>query len=279
MQTVDEIREYLDRRFEIVGDVEPFRKPEVLDALNSVGVPIVARTIDIDAFRSYLEKSDAIYTPAYKKAFGEHFVRKALEHFVSFELMGIAKGQSYMDVASSGSNVPEIMTEHFGLVDVWKQDLSYPEGVDAEKRVIGSNAADIPVDGSAFDRIALHCSFEHFEGDTDTGFVVEVARILRPGGKACILPLYMNVQYHILSNLELMQVRGIPQFEPDSPIYLQERPHNHFGRFYDAKSLNERVIEPARQEGMSATVYDVETTHIAYGIGTNLALLLENPSL
>lgn len=122
--------------------------------------------------------------------------------------------------------------------------------------------------------MALNCFFEHFEQDADSGFVREVARILRPGGKVCILPLYMNENYHVLSNFELIQRLGMPAFDKNVDIYMQERPNNHFGRFYDAKALKERVIDIAEKAGLKVEIIDCNFSYTSYGIGTNLALVL-----
>lgn len=275
MNTVLKIENFLKENFEVVYEIKPFDKAKILQALRENEVEIVSFQIDVDKFEQYLLDTDLIYTESYKKVFGQYFKRKALEHFCSFELLGLTPEVVYMDVASSGSNVPVVLEKHYLLQNVWRQDITYPEGVNKKGRIIGSNAANIPVENSSFDKIALHCSFEHFEKGADIGFIEELGRILKKGGKACILPLYMNESHHIMSNLELMLKRGIPGFDKETPVYLQDRPNNHYGRFYDPASLKERIINTADRVGLKAEVIDVEFTNSAnYGIGTNLALIL-----
>ena len=179
-----------------------------------------------------------------------------------------------MDVASSGSCVPDVVKKMFGLSEVWTQDLVYPRGVDPKKRTIGSDASSMPIKEYTFDKITLHCSFEHFEGLSDIGFISELSRILKKDGKVCILPLYMNGEYHILSNLELMLQRGIPNFEEDDLIYLQRRPHNHYGRFYNPLMLRSRILDNAVKMGLNVEVLNFSFSNEEYSIGTNLGLLI-----
>ncbi|WP_425482769.1 hypothetical protein [Caldichromatium japonicum] len=49
---------------------------------------------------------------------------------------------------------------------------------------------------------SLHCAFEMFAGDDDVLFVQEAARLLVPGGRVVILPLYMYTHYCAYSTPE-----------------------------------------------------------------------------
>jgi len=56
---------------------------------------------------------------------------------------------------------------------------------------IGGNATDMLITDGVATKMALHCSFEHFEGDEDIRFIKEADKVLRGEGKMCILPLYL----------------------------------------------------------------------------------------
>ena len=278
MATELEIQDYLSANFHVINEIEPFHKPQIIESLNEIGLDTVKVSINTDDFERYLLETNSIYPETYKQAFGTYFKRKALEHFCSFQLLKIESTDIYMDVASSGSAVPAILKDYFQLKTVWKQDIRYPEGIDVENKIIGSNAASIPLESESIDKIALHCSFEHFEKGADIGFIKELGRILKAGGKACILPLYMNKKHHILSNLELITKLGIPGFDKEVPVYIQDRPNNHFGRFYDASALKHRVIDSAKSIGLEIDIVDLSFTNPKdYGIGTNLSLVLTRP--
>jgi hypothetical protein len=115
------------------------------------------------------------------------FLEKALEHFVSLKIAEPAPGKVFMDVGSCVSVVPEIL-RRYHRCDCYVQDLELPTGVHGWN--VGSNAAEIPLPDSSIDVMTLHCTFEHFEGDADSRFIRESARLLKTGGKAVILPLY-----------------------------------------------------------------------------------------
>src|SRR5260370_40376878 len=102
-----------------------------------------------------------------------------------------------MDVASSTSPFPEILRQLYKIT-VFRQDLSYPAGVNG--LTVGSDATQIPVPGEPIDRVPLHCSFEHFRRNSDTEFMKELARLLRPGGMAAIIPLYVANKHQIPPN-------------------------------------------------------------------------------
>ena len=130
-------------------------------------------------------------------------------------LLDFGTGDIYMDVAGSGSPVPEIVAEKFHLVRCWRQDLNDQPGVQGYQ--IGSNAGAIPLGDASVTKMALHCSIEHFESDLDIRFVREAVRLLEPGGRLCSIPLYMSDVAHILTNCDLLRKRGFPEFEPDTP--------------------------------------------------------------
>lgn len=68
---------------------------------------------------------------------------------------------------------------------------------------IGRNAAAIPLPSASLDGMTLHCAFEHFEGNADSQFIRECARLLKSGGKAVILTLYVNLRWTNLQKGEV----------------------------------------------------------------------------
>ena len=103
-------------------------------------------------------------------------------------------------------------------------------------------------------KMALHCSFEHFEGDADSGFIQEAARVLRPGGRLCILPLYLAPRYTILTDLQaLSSVADFPR--EDAVVAWSKGWRNRFGRQYDVPHLNRRVRDFA--QGFKLVIHEV----------------------
>jgi SAM-dependent methyltransferase len=201
------------------------------------------------------EFSKFIQYPEYAGSYREYggkdtcsFLEKALEHFLSFKIIQPAKGQVFMDVGSCISVVPEILRRYYGC-ECYAQDLELPAGVHGWK--VGSNAARIPLPDSSLDGMTLHCTFEHFEGEADSRFICECARLLKPGGKAVILPL--NV-----SGKTDQAIRDTIEFDSAANYWcVIPEWRNRFGRHYSALALLDRVLDVAIGYGLEVEILRV----------------------
>jgi SAM-dependent methyltransferase len=88
---------------------------------------------------------------------------------------------------------------------------------------VGSDACAMPLPEGAVDAIGLHCSLEHFEGDSDGRFAAEAFRLLRPGGALLVIPFYCGFEYQEI-------------FKPEYAAGCQ------FHRYYDPPAFAERVL-------------------------------------
>lgn len=195
--------------------------------------------IDVDSFHRYL--AVVPYPDSYREGFGALFVEKALEHWVSLDLLGGPIGHDVaVDVAANSSPFREI---HWALTGIptYRQDLSFPEGLSGV--MIGGSAEHLPFWDGAVARMTLHCSFEHFEANADSAFIREAGRVLRPGGRLCILPLYVADVYHNITDPELD--RDGLLFDDGAAIAEVRGWHNRFGRFYDVEQFQRRILAQA----------------------------------
>ncbi len=112
----------------------------------------------------------------------------------------------------------------------------------------------MPVPDGFATKMALHCSFEHFEGESDIGFVGEAARVLRPEGVVCVVPLYLFEEYAIQTDPEVA-VPARVTFEADATVYCARSWGNRHGRFYDPAHLVARVLNNAPE--MMVHVYHI----------------------
>jgi SAM-dependent methyltransferase len=224
---------------------------DLRDALAGLDAEFRPFTIDADAFRRHVEAHEypANYAAGPVDEGGAR-EKKLIEYFASLDLLDVQPGDLVIDVASERSLFPRIVQR---IVDctVYRQDLIYPPGVHGNR--IDGSAAAMPVPDAWADRLVLHNSFEHFEGSADTGFVEEVARVLKPGGVTVIVPLFVAEQYMIVTD-PLVDRDGIVW---DEGARVVETPwaHNRFGRFYDVASLTRRVLEPAGRVGLEAVIH------------------------
>jgi len=225
---------------------------DVIRDLETFGIEVKDTDLNARQFEAYLQKAGyRTYHYDYYLNSPKYLVHKQVQHFLSLFLTPVDGGDVWADIASSTSPFPEILQRLYGIT-VYRQDLSYPAGIHG--LYIGSNAAAIPLPNSSVDRVSLHCSFEHFEGNDDCRFLRELARILKPGGLASIVPLYISPEYQILTNPRHWLARGRPS-EAGARITMARDYWEGFGRFYDAAALKHRVIDPLHAAGLSYDLF------------------------
>jgi SAM-dependent methyltransferase len=198
---------------------------------------------------------------------------KFLEHYLSVELLGTRSRGTFVDVASCRSFFPELMRRR-GF-DVIVQDLSYPEGLHGDR--LGCDAANFSLPDASVDAMTLHCSFEHFEGDADSGFLRETARLLRPGGIAIIIPLYLHTERIIWVDPYFL-AEG---YEIEEPGTLQPAIGygNRFGRMYDPPAFAERVAATIAHTDLEPTLWRIDGAHsISARCYVQFALTVEKPA-
>ena len=181
------------------------------------------------------------------------FWNKTVEYYFTWRaLQKILDGPEavYIDIAgTAASPYQDIIKLLAKTSNIYVQDLIFPEGVNGN--LIGGSAAKLPLPDDSVDAMTLHCSFEHFEGDADTGFVKEAGRVLRLGGRVCIVPLYLGEYAFTLCD----PVRGHNiSFDKETVIHFTPRWGERHGRFYSAETLANRIINPAYDAGLNARV-------------------------
>lgn len=218
------------------GRIEPDRA-EVTAALRHAGLHPEPYQVDVDAFRRYLAAADYRRYRSYYG--GEPPYEKRLEHFLAREFLALKPGEVYLDIASGDSPVVDIYHRLDG-VDAYSVDLRFsPRGTNP--RQVHANAKALPWPDASVDAMALHCSYEHFEGDADSGFIRELDRVLKPGGRCVIVPLYIGTRYAIQSDPRRLPLGGLP-WDAEADVHLPLDLGQRHGRFYDAERLASRVF-------------------------------------
>jgi 2-polyprenyl-3-methyl-5-hydroxy-6-metoxy-1,4-benzoquinol methylase len=225
----------------------PGSEERLSQRLQTLGIMVHDYIIDVAAYRDYFDR--ARYTQNYPDYYSFNLPEKSLEHFLAARFLELAAGDVYIDIASEHSPVPEIYERLYG-VQAYRQDLAYEPGL--HEKQIGGDAARMPLSENFASKMALHCSFEHFEGDSDIGFVQEAARVLKPGGKVCIVPLHSSEIYAVQTD-PIVAVAERVAFEPDATLFAAPNWNNRHGRFYDPEHLYERVFQ--HLNGMSMEVW------------------------
>jgi predicted SAM-dependent methyltransferase len=231
----------------------PTVDPDALrEALATIAVPVEPFHVEVDAFREHLASNN--YPRFYAGGpidQGGWREEKVLEYVVSLDLLRIKSTDVVVDVASEWSVFPDVVRQTIGA-RVYRQDMIYRPGIEGDR--IGGSAADMPLQDQFADVLVLHNSFEHFEGTADTDFIKEAWRVLKPGGKLCILPLFITDRHMILTD-PLVDRQGIA-WDPGAHVIDLPWWHNRFGRFYDVAALQCRVLQPGKS--FSTTIYEIE---------------------
>jgi SAM-dependent methyltransferase len=211
-------------------------------AVEADGLTIERRSVEPERYRGWLARADYARHPLYMdggRATGFH--QKGLEHFLAVELVGLRTGQICIDVASQHSPAPEIYARLHGA-EVYTQDLAYPAGVHGRR--VGGSASQLPRPECFADAMVLHNAFEHFEGDADIGFLREAARVLKPGGRLCIVPLFLYTEYAIQTDPGALTGTW-PPFDTGARLWCARGWRDRHGRFYDAQHLHSRLLANA----------------------------------
>jgi SAM-dependent methyltransferase len=214
---------------------------EVERGLAQRGIPMERYRIDPERFAEYERRAE--YEVRYPDYYGVRMAEKHLEHFLALELLALGPSDVFIDLASEDSPVPDIFERLTGAKTYW-QDIQYPAGIHGRR--IGGDACAMPLPDGFATAAALTCSIEHFEQEADALVCREVARVLRPGGRFIVAPLYMNSEAAVQTDPVYSAQADVP-FDEGVAIQCQKDWRNRHGRFYSPESLDSRLLAALRE--------------------------------
>ena len=224
----------------------------IITDLKNRGFRLVNLKIDIKDYKKYVRQAKYQDFPYYYNVvIRNNFFEKTLEHYVTAKLLSLSNKDVYIDVANADAPTVEIYSRLYGCKS-YRQDLLYQKGI--KGNVIGGDAGNMSVKDGFATKMALHCCFEHFEGNSDINFIKETNRVLQSGGKLCIAPLYLFKKYAIQTDPATLQKKGIP-FESDAVLYCAKGFGQQHSRHYDAAHLMERIKKNLKN--LKLTIYVV----------------------
>ena len=182
---------------------------------------------------------------------------KLFEHFLAYEL-AIKKanaGDIYVDVAACSSPWAFMLREQKGI-NAYAIDLNVSNRYQQYDYYLAQDATDTSFEDESISSASLQCAFEMFKDDDDINLIKELSRILRPGGRAIVSPLYMHTHYCSYSSPEYW---GKHYSDPEAKEYIRTDIHNvPSSRKYNAKKLKERVLDTLHLHGMDYKLYRIE---------------------
>jgi SAM-dependent methyltransferase len=220
--------------------------------LREYGYPIQPFQVDVDDYQDFFSKAG--YAHRYPHYYSNNLLEKSLEHYLAAKMLKLTSQDIYIDIASESSPVPEIYHRLYGAI-TYRQDIVYPPGLNGD--MIGGDAASIPVPDGFASKMGLHCSLEHFEGDADIRFFLEAKRVLIPGGKICVVPLYLYKEYSIVTDPEIATTQNV-NFEPDATLRCVDGWGNRYGRFYNPMHFVNRILK--NLDTTKVTIYHINNS-------------------
>ena len=233
---------YLINPFKETGKVI-FPSLENMDPiLNNLQLNVKDIVLKRSELEAYISQNIHEYWHYFSTGYGKAFVGKAAEHFVSMQLSNFREG-ILIDIAAELSPFVRVVTKIYPEAEVYQQDLIYKGGIHGFQ--IGGNATHLPVDDSSINLMTLHNSIEHFEGNDDSLFVLECARVLKKGGEVIILPVFFKKEPIQYIN-PTINPEGLRTDEETRKIYVYSQPR--FMRHYSADTFTKRILRPAQDK-------------------------------
>lgn len=193
---------------------------------------------------------------------------KLLEHWIASDRLGLMDfglNDIYVDVAAANSPWVKNLRERKGIpafaIDINKVGLAYQHLAYYRKE----DATNTTFEKDSVNGASLHCAFEMFMKDDDTRLLQEASRILRPGSKLVILPLYMHTHYCAYATPEYY---GKGYADPESTEYIRmDCSGVPSSRKYDAKTLKSRILDQIESLDMS---YELLAIRNKAALGSNI---------
>lgn len=227
--------------------------------LIEAGVSVDEVRVDLADFEAWRGAASGL--DRYYRSFGDMQIEKSLEHYLVERLLGLAAGDRYIDVASAGSPWAAVLRKR--RIEGYRLDLIYPDGVHGWEIGACATTSGLP-DGFAT-ALSTQCAFELFHGDSDLRFLHEAARVLAPGGRLAVLPLYLDDAYFLLRSPYALPPAGAD--EPGATVvWRDDRFHAPFSRHYSPEAFARAIYHrlPPELDARVSFISNLEELMRAY---------------
>jgi Glycosyltransferase len=281
-QFKENIREALwptpDTRDSYFGQIRDPKKKEWVSACNAdlissslsqLGIEVIDYTVDIDEYQQFFQDAEYIKNfPQYNFSLPE----KSLEHYLAVKFLELNSNDVYIEVGSEADIASKIYPHLYG-VSSYVHSSAYPSGIN--QNMIGGTVTNLPLPDGFATKMAVH-TFCSLEEDADMGFIKEAARLLKPGGSVCILPLYLFDEYAIQTDPVTAISTGGVNFEEDAIVYCSLGWGHRHARFYDPQHLLDRICR--NLNGLKLKIYRIKNAkQVDDSCYIQFAAVLEKP--
>jgi glycosyltransferase involved in cell wall biosynthesis/SAM-dependent methyltransferase len=241
----------------------------ISSSLRQLGIEVVDYIVDIDEYKQFFQDAEYIKNfPQYNFSLPE----KSLEHYLAVEFLKFNSSDVYIEVGSEADVASKIYPHLYG-VSSYVHSSAYPSGIN--KNMIGGTVTNLPLPDGFATKMAVH-TFCSLEEDADMGFIKEAARVLKPGGSVCILPLYLFDEYAVQTDPVTAISTGGVKFEEDAIVYCSLGWGHRHARFYDPQHLFDRICR--NLNGLKLKVYRIKNAkQVDESCYIQFAAVLEKP--
>ena len=248
---------FIATRFGFNLIVDRMVKPISFDELRGV------KGADVEYFnvnRSEYEQWIRAYYPEWQNQFGSVLHKKLIEFFTTFALLDPRPDDVFMDAAGAAhSYLPNISCTTKYLQDIRISQYHKTKlGNDIE--YLESDAGSIPLPDESIDKISCHHSFEHFQGNSDTLFINEVQRLLKPGGRCSIIHIFIGSRFlevtDAISFKRKFDGKSRRVIDPTAAI-PGGRQCGNYARIYDLGAFQERVMGSIDPDKFKVTISEL----------------------
>jgi SAM-dependent methyltransferase len=231
---------------------------EIEHRMSAVGMPVRDLMVDASEFGRFRLRYR--FPPGYQggEASGV-YAEKLFEHFIAWKMLGLdrAEGLTYVDIAACSSPWAHLL--RCEGIRAFATDLQVHPDFRHLDYYLCEDATRSGFAADSIDLASLQCAYEVFLGGHDIDLLRELSRILSPGGKVVICPLYMHVAACYYQTPEFY---GAPYGEPDATRYVRR---DCWGvpasRKYSPESLKARVWDSALGFGLTPAIYALRNKH------------------
>lgn len=231
--------------------IKEYRNPtddeysQIVECINNIGISVTPIALSIDELEQF-KRSFVFPDDYYPNAWDE----KVLEHFIAYKFCELDKLNNYdiyVDIA--GEDSPWSLLLRQNGYKAYTIDLHLSHTYRHLNNYLQGDATNTIFDDSSISACSLQCAYEMFMGNDDARFIDECNRILKPGGKCVISPLYMHTHHCGYATPEYI---GKGYADKGAKEYIRRNSWGiRFSRKYDATALKERIIERIIDNGLN----------------------------
>jgi SAM-dependent methyltransferase len=220
-----------------------------------MGVPVSPLVLDRGDYERLLAQPSAKRFEVY-----DYVHSKTLEYLTSLTLGALEPGEVLLDAAGGGdAEFIRVAREQLDFAFVGYSQDAQLSGTERDGiHFVGGSVDSIPLPDESVDVITCHHSIEHFRESSDSGFIREACRLMKPGGRTIVVPIFLTNCF-----AEIWNRRPEARFDPTATQIVDRTaafagwgPYEGFARTYDVTAFRRRVLDELSSD-VTASIHPI----------------------